>query len=102
MGGTRLRHLPLLKQDPLFLRFARLRQLPSDRTVSRTLKETTATVRERMSELLRSLAYETARRAGLSRITLDLDGTVLRTGVRVEARSEASIPIIRRTSPTTL
>jgi hypothetical protein len=92
VGGTRLRHLPLLERDPVFMRFARLRQLPCDRTVSRTLKETTAAVRERMSELLRGLAYDTARQAGLSRITLDLDGSVLRTGVRVEGAERGFNP----------
>jgi hypothetical protein len=90
--GTRLRPLPLLERDPIFMRFVRLRQLPCDRTVSRTLKETTAAVRERMSELLRGLAYDTARQAGLSRITLDLDGSVLRTGVRVEGAERGFNP----------
>jgi hypothetical protein len=32
VGGTRLRHLRLLERDPLFLRFARLHRLPTDRT----------------------------------------------------------------------
>jgi hypothetical protein len=40
LGGTRLRHLRVLERDPLFLRYARLRRLPTDRTVSNTLKET--------------------------------------------------------------
>jgi hypothetical protein len=92
VGGRRLRHLPLLERDPVFLRFARLQQLPCDRTVSRMLKETTADVRERISALLRGLAYDTARQAGLSRITLDLDGTVLRTGVRVEGAQRGFNP----------
>jgi hypothetical protein len=44
LGGTRLRHLRVLERDPLFLRFARLQRLPTDRTVSNTLKETTRPV----------------------------------------------------------
>ena len=83
VGGRRLRHLPLLERDPIFLRFTRLQQLPTARTVSRTLQETTVAVRERLGELLRAVAYDTARRARLSRLTLELDGTVLRTGVSV-------------------
>jgi len=83
LGGRRLRHLSLLECDPIFLRFTRLQQLPTDRTVSRALQETTLAVRERLGELLRGLAYDTTRQAGLSRLTLDLDGTVLRTGVTV-------------------
>ena len=61
LGGTRLRHLRVLERDPLFLRFARLQQLPTDRTVSNTLKETTVAVRDRLGELLREVAYDTAR-----------------------------------------
>ena len=41
LGRTRLRHLRVLERDPLFLRFARLQRLPSDRTVSPGLKEMT-------------------------------------------------------------
>lgn len=81
LGGTRLRHLRNLERDPLFLRFARLNRLPTDRTVSNALKETTKPMREGLGELLRTVAYDTARAAGLSRVTLDLDGTVLRTGL---------------------
>ena len=92
LGGTRLRHLPLLERDPLFLRFARLQKLPCERTVSRSLKETTVAVQDRMSELLRHLAYDTAREAGLSRLTLDLDGSVLRTGLCAEGAERGFNP----------
>jgi hypothetical protein len=69
VGGTRLRHLRVLERDPLFLRFARLQRLPTDRTVANTLKETTSAVRDRLGDLLRDVAYDTARQAGLSRFT---------------------------------
>ncbi|MCI0657036.1 MAG: transposase, partial [Acidobacteria bacterium] len=92
LGGTRLRHLALLERDPIFLRFARLQKLPCERTVSRTLKETTGEVRDRMSDLLRKLAYDTAREAGLSRLTLDLDGSVLRTGLCAEGAERGFNP----------
>jgi len=48
LGGTRLRHLRNLERDVLFLRFARMHRLPTDRTVSNTLRETTHEVRERL------------------------------------------------------
>jgi hypothetical protein len=83
VGGRRLRHLPMLERDPIFLRFTRLQQLPTARTVSRTLQETTGAVQERLSDLLRRVAYDTVRRTHLSRLTLEADGTVLRTGVAV-------------------
>jgi hypothetical protein len=92
LGGTRLRHLRVLERDPLFLRFARLRQLPTDRTVSNTLKETTGAVRDRLGDLLRRVAYDTAREGRLSRATLDLDGTVLRTGLFVDGAERGFNP----------
>jgi hypothetical protein len=92
VGGTRLRHLRVLERDPLFLRFARLQQLPTDRTVANTLKETTSAVRDRLGDLLRNVAYDTARQAGLSRITIDLDGTVLRTGLFAEGAERGFNP----------
>ena len=92
VGGTRLRHLRVLERDPLFLRFARLQQLPTDRTVANTLKETTSAVRDRLGDLLRDVAYDTAWQAGLSRITIDLDGTVLRTGLFAEGAERGFNP----------
>jgi hypothetical protein len=92
LGGTRLRHLRVLERDPLFLRFARLQRLPTDRTVSNTLKETTAEMRDRLAELLRGVAYDTARGQGLARATIDLDGTVLRTGLLAEGAARGFNP----------
>jgi len=92
VGGTRLRQLRVLERDPLFLRFARLHRLPTDRTVSNTLKETTSAVRDRLGDLLRDVAFDTARQAGLSRVTIDLDGTVLRTGLFAEGAERGFNP----------
>ena len=92
LGGTRLRHLRMLERDPLFLRFARLHRLPTDRTVSNTLKETTHEMRDRLGDLLRGVAFDTARDEGLSRVTLDTDGTVLRTGLFAEGAERGFNP----------
>jgi Transposase DDE domain group 1 len=92
LGGTRLRHLSMLERDALFLRFARLQRLPTDRTVSNTLKETTHAMREGLGELLREVAYDTAGAEGLSRITLDTDGTVLRAGLFAEGAERGFNP----------
>ncbi len=92
VGGSRLRHLRHLEQDPVFLRFARLQRLPTDRTVSNTLKETTPAIRQELNELLREVAYDTVRETGLSRLTLELDGTVLRTGLFVDGAARGFNP----------
>ncbi len=91
-GGTRLRHLRVLERDPLFLRFARLQRLPSERTLSRWLKEITSPLRERLNELLRDIAYASLARWGLGRATIDLDGTVIRTGECVDGAERGFNP----------
>jgi len=80
LGGSRLAHLDLLRLDPVFRGFARLHRLPSERTFSRWLKDISEGHRDRLRELLREVAYATWSRGSLRRITLDLDGTVIRTG----------------------
>lgn len=80
VGGSRLRHIEVLARDPLFRRFARLLRVPSERTLSRWLKETTSFYRDRLQTLLREIAFATFQGRALSRATLDLDGTVIRTG----------------------
>ena len=84
VGGRRLVHLRELEADPVFLRFARLGRLPTVRTLSRWLKTVTGPYREGLSEMLRDVAFETWSRAELRRVTLDMDGTVIRTGERAQ------------------
>ncbi len=84
VGGARVTHMAFLGVDPIMLRFCGLHQLPSDRTVVRWLKSFTHPSLERLSDLIRDLVYEQIARLGLTRLTIDLDGTVLRTGSKVE------------------
>jgi len=83
VGGTRLAHLRELTIDPVFLRFARFKLLPSKRTLSRWLKDISEGYRDRLNELLRDIAFSTWAHGNLRRITIDLDGTVVRTGKSV-------------------
>ena len=92
VGGTRLRHLRQLRRDPIFLRFSRLSRLPTERTLSRWLSSITEGVRERISVLMREIAYESTHVANLARVTLDLDGTVLRTGLCAEGAERGFNP----------
>jgi hypothetical protein len=91
-GGARLAHLDMLRLDPVFLRFAQLRLLPSERTFSRWLKDISAGYRDRLRELLRDVAFETWARGGLRVVTLDLDGTVVRTGECVDGADRGFHP----------
>ena len=92
LGGTRLAHLDLLRLDPVFHRFCRLHRLPSERTFSRWLKDISGSFRDRLRELLRDIAFETWARGSLRVVTLDLDGTVIRTGDSVDGADRGFHP----------
>jgi len=92
LGGSRLSHVRVLDRDPLFRRFARLHRLPDERTLARNLKALSSGYRERLNELLRDIAYETHAGLALERVTIDLDGTVLRTGELAEGAERGFNP----------
>jgi hypothetical protein len=84
IGGRRITHLRVVERDPVFLRFAGLHRLPADRTVVRWMKRLPFDAIERLATVIRDLVYDTVEWARLSRLTIDLDGTVLRTGLGAE------------------
>ncbi len=92
VGGARVTHLAFLGIDPVFLRFCGLQRLPSDRTVVAWLKAFTPPALEALCEIIRDLVYEQIEWLGLRRLTLDLDGTVLRTGSQVEGAARGFNP----------
>ena len=83
VGGRRMEHLRYLSRDPLFARFCGLRRLPTDRTVANWLKRFTMAGVRALGALVTELVFEQVERLRLSRLTIDLDGTVLRTGTQV-------------------
>jgi hypothetical protein len=92
LGGSRLSHVRVLDRDLLFRRFARLHRLPDERTLARNLQALTSGYRERLNELVRDIAYETHAGLGLERATIELDGTVLRTGECAEGAERGFNP----------
>jgi hypothetical protein len=91
-GGQRITHLGVLERDPVFLRFVGWRRLPSDRTVVRWLKGLPFEMIERLATVVRDIAFETLARCGFARITVDIDGTVQRTGLRVQGAARGFNP----------
>jgi hypothetical protein len=83
VGGRRTEHLRYLRSDPLFARFCGLRRLPTERTVTNWLKRFTMAGVRALGTLVTELVFEQVERLRLSRLTIDLDGTVLRTGTHV-------------------
>ena len=92
VGAARVTHLTFLGIDPVFLRFCGLHRLPSDRTVVAWLKAFGPPALEALGQLIRDLVYEQIEWLRLARLTLDLDGSVLRTGSHVEGAARGFNP----------
>jgi hypothetical protein len=91
-GGRRISHLGFLSTDPIVLRFAGLRRLPTDRSLAQWLKRFSDRALLALETLIRDLVHEQIERSKLRRITIDLDGTVLRTGAKVEGAARGFNP----------
>jgi len=83
-GGRRLRHLVFLQEDPMVLRFCGLKRVPTPRTVSRWLSRFTRRPLDRLLGVNDELVAEAVRRSGLRRLTFDVDGSVVSTGLQTE------------------
>ena len=96
VGAKRLRHLAYLRNDPVFLRFAGLRQAPTERSLSRALgrmKFRTWSELDRLNALVARAALE---QVDAKRWTLDIDGSVLTTGLLVERAERGFNPHHRK------
>ena len=83
VGGRRIEHVRYLAHDPLVARLCGLARLPADRTVVAWLKQFTQEALRAVITLNSELLYEQIERLGLPRLTIDVDGTVIRTGGQV-------------------
>ncbi len=83
-GGRRVRHLMFLRTDPLVLRFCGLQRLPAPRTVGRWLRQFSQVQLDRLLRVNDALVAEAIRRSGVRRLTVDVDGSVVSTGLQVE------------------
>ena len=80
IGARRLEQLSYIATDPLVRRISELSRIPSARTVRNWLRQFTRASVEALRRLNWQLVVEQLERLRLSRITLDVDGTVVRTG----------------------
>ena len=83
VGARRLEHLQYLVGDPLVRRFAGLARMPTARTVSNWLRRFTQETLRPLMQLNQELVLDTLARLEVPRLTLDIDGTVVRTGATV-------------------
>ena len=85
VGGRRLRHLEFLQGDPLIHRFTGLQVLPTSRTVSRWLQRFRGATVEQLRQVNAALvATVVAGYISFRTLTIDIDGTVLSTGMKAE------------------
>src|SRR5262245_46541240 len=83
VGARRLEHLRYLGGDPLIARFCGLARIPTARTVGNWLRQFTQTTLAPLIQLNHDLVIEAVQRLALPRLTIDVDGTVVRTGATV-------------------
>ena len=82
-GGRRLRHVRYLDGDPIVQRFCGLRRLPTARTVGRWLGAFRARHLPRLQWVNALVVARALERSGQRRLTIDVDGTVVSTGLQV-------------------
>lgn len=83
-GGRRLRHMDFLAGDPLLLRFCGLARFPSIRTLSRWLKNFNAAALRMFYHLNADVVSRVVTLLPIKTLTIDVDGTVVSTGLKVE------------------
>src|SRR4030095_11627016 len=83
VGARRLEHLRYVAGDPLIARFCGLARLPTARTVSNWLRQFTQATLAPLVQLNHDLVIDAVTRCALPRLTIDIDGTVVRTGATV-------------------
>jgi len=79
LGFRELRDCRAYRHDPLVQRILGLKRLPDVATLSRMLKDADPHGVENLRRLLREMLFERLAKMGLTRITLDFDGSVQST-----------------------
>lgn len=95
-GARRLAHVKFVGDDPLVLRFAGLARAPSERSLSRALKKLTYRTWPELDALSTHVVQEGVRDLASSRWTLDMDGSVVTTGMKVERATRGFNPHNRK------
>ena len=83
VGGRRVRHVLHLRNDPLVERLCGLKRLPVPSSLGRWLNQFRARHVARLQSLNEELTAVVIRLLDLRRLTIDVDGTVVSTGLQV-------------------
>jgi hypothetical protein len=96
VGAKRLHHLSFLRNDPMFLRFAGLSRAPTERSLGRALKRLSFRTWPELDRLAALIARAALEGVDSKRWTIDIDGSVIATGQRVERAEHGYNPGRRR------
>lgn len=96
VGAKRLRHLTFVGDDPLFRRFGGLSRVPTERSLGRALTRMGWRVWPALDRLSQRAVGAGVERLGLRRWTVDIDGSVLTTGMQVERAERGFNPHHRK------
>ena len=95
-GGRRVRHIGYLESDPVVKRVCGLARIPSVHTVGRWLRGFDRRAVDALLDVNERLVSEVIDQSGLGRLTLDVDGSVVSTGLQVEGARRGFNPHRRR------
>jgi len=95
-GGRRVSHLLFIAEDPVVLRLCGLRRMPTSRSVGRWLAEFRARHLPALQWVNAVIAARAIVRTGLRRLTIDVDGSVVSTGLQVERAQRGFNPHRRK------
>ena len=96
IGCRRVRHIEYLRRDPVIERVSGLSSLPSVRSVSRWLASMRSEGVEALSQVNEWVAAEGVREARPGRLTIDIDGSVISTGLLTEGAERGFNPHQRK------
>lgn len=95
-GGRRVRHLAHLRNDPVVARVCGLESLPTPRSVGRWLGAIGTAGVDALCRLNERVAADGVQQAGPARLTIDIDGSVVSTGLQVEGAERGFNPHHRK------
>jgi len=96
VGGRRLAHMAWLERDPLVLRTCGLTRIPTARSVGRWLERIRMRDLVGLISLNEKVVSEAVRTSGIRRLTIDVDGSVVSTGLTVRGARRGYNPHNRK------